>query len=347
VSCAAPELTATSVETDVTLVTRPLGRMPLRLTELSLGCAQLGNLYRAITDEQAGATTDAAWDQGIRYFDTAPHYGLGLSERRLGTALAGRPRSEYLVSTKVGRRLEPLSPAGRLDDEGFEVPATHRRVWDFSRDGVLRSLEESLRRLGLDAVDIVYLHDPDDHRREALGTAYPALEELRAQGVVSAIGAGMNQSAMLADFARHTDMDVLMLAGRYTLLDSSALDDLLPVCERRGVGVVAAGVFNSGLLARRSPADGAKYDYVDAPETLVLRARRMAEICERHGTSLPAVALAFPLAHPAVLSVCVGARSPEQIESNVGLHRLGVPATVWGELKEQGLLRPDAPVPDA
>ena len=350
-SCAAPELTATSVETDVTLVTRPLGRMPLRLTELSLGCARLGNLYRAITDEQAGATTDAAWDQGIRYFDTAPHYGLGLSERRLGTALAERPRSEYLVSTKVGRRLEPLSPPGEFDDEGFDVAATHRRVWDFSRDGVLRSLEESLRRLGLDAVDIVYLHDPDDHRREALGTAYPALEELRAQGVVSAIGAGMNQSAMLADFARHTDMDVLMLAGRYTLLDSSALDDLLRVCERRGVGIVAAGVFNSGLLARPQPRRRCQVrrDYVGMPRRRSsLRARRMAEICvsvTEH--RFPQSLLAFPLAHPAVLSVCVGARSPEQIERNVGLHRSGVPATVWGELKEQGLLRPDAPVPDA
>ena len=329
----------------VPLAMRPVVRSALRLTELSLGGAQLGNLYRAITDEQARATVDAAWDRGIRYFDTAPHYGLGLSERRLGAALAGRPRSEHVLSTKVGRRLEPLSPSGRLDDEGFDVTATHRRVWDFSRDGVLRSLEESLQRLGVDAVDIVYLHDPDEHRREVLDTAYPALEELRGQGVVSAIGAGMNQTAMLADFARDTDMDVLMLAGRYTLLEQSALDDLLPVCERRGIGIVAAGVFNSGLLARRAPADAAKYDYVDAPEALVLRARRMAEICERHGTSLPAVALAFPLAHPAVVSVCVGARSPEQIERNTGLHRSGVPAAVWGELKEQGLLRADAPVP--
>ncbi len=346
-SRAAPDLPATATQAGATLGTRPVGRTPLRLTELSLGCAQLGNLYRAITDEQARATADAAWEQGIRYFDTAPHYGLGLSERRLGKAVAGRPRGEYLLSTKVGRRLEPMSPAGPVDDEGFEVPATHRRVWDFSRDGVLRSLEESLRRLGVDAVDIVYLHDPDDHGREALETAYPALEELRAQGVVSAIGAGMNQTSMLADFARHTDMDVLMLAGRYTLLDQSALDDLLPVCERREIGVVAAGVFNSGLLARPKPADGARYDYGDAPETLVLRARRMAEICERHGTSLPAVALAFPLAHSAVLSVCVGARSPQQIERNVDLYRSGVPPAVWGELKDQGFLRPDAPVPDA
>jgi len=341
----APGLPLVAGEGVVTLATRPVARVALRLTELSLGGAQLGNLYRAITDEQARATVDAAWERGVRYFDTAPHYGLGLSERRLGAALAGRPRSEYLLSTKVGRRLEPLSPAGHLDDEGFDVTATHRRVWDFSRDGVLRSLEESLGRLGVDAVDIVYLHDPDEHRREVLETAYPALEELRGQGVVRAIGAGMNQTAMLADFARHTDMDVLMLAGRYTLLEQSALDDLLPVCEQRGIGIVAAGVFNSGLLARRAPADGARYDYGDAPQALVLRAQRMAEICERHGTSLPAAALAFPLAHPAVASVCVGARSPDQIERNIGLYRSGVPTAVWGELTQQGLLRPDAPVP--
>ncbi len=336
---------AVAAEGVVPIATRPVAGRPLRLSELSLGCAQLGNLYRAITDEQAHATIETAWAQDIRYFDTAPHYGLGLSERRLGSALAGRPRSEYVLSTKVGRLLEPMTAAGGRDDGGFDVPATHRRVWDFSRDGILRSLEESLRRLGLDAVDIVYLHDPDEHRREVLDTAYPALEELRGQGVVSAIGAGMNQTAMLADFARHTDMDVLMLAGRYTLLEQSALEDLLPICQQRGIGIVAAGVFNSGLLARRTPPDNAMYNYDDAPEALVLRARHMAEICERHGTSLPAAALAFPLAHPAVVSVCVGARSPEQIERNVELYRSGVPASVWGELREQGLLRPDAPVP--
>ena len=334
-----------AVEGVVTVPTRPITRSTLRLTELSLGGSQLGNLYRAIDDDEAGATVDAAWDGDIRYFDTAPHYGLGLSERRLGAALAGRPRNEYVLSTKVGRRLEPRTHAGQLDDEGFEVTATHRRVWDFSRDGVRRSLEESLQRLGVDAVDIVYVHDPDAHRREVLESAYPALEELRGEGVVGAIGAGMNQTAMLVDFARHTDMDVLMLAGRYTLLEQTALDELLPVCERRGIGIVAAGVFNSGLLARRSPADAAKYDYAAAPQALVLRARRMAEICERHGTSLPAAALAFPLGHPAVVSVCVGARSPAQIERNVGLYRSGVPAGVWTDLKEQGLLRPDAPVP--
>jgi D-threo-aldose 1-dehydrogenase len=315
------------------------------LAELSLGCAQLGNLYHAIPDEQAHATVDAAWAVGIRYFDTAPHYGLGLSERRLGKALAGRPRDEYVLSTKVGRLLEPLPQPHDVDGEGFDVPATHRRVWDFSRDGVLRSLAESLGRLGLDRVDIVYLHDPDDHYRDVLGHAYPALEELRSQGVVSAIGAGMNQTAMLTEFARNTDMDLLMLAGRYTLLEQPALDELLPVCQQRGIGVVAAGVFNSGLLARRKPARDARYNYADAPPKLVQRAVRIAAICEQHASSLPAAALAFPLGHPAVVSMCVGACSPKQVERNAALRQANPPSGLWTQLKSEGLLRPDAPVP--
>ena len=317
------------------------------LTELSLGCAQLGNLYRAIADEQATATVDAAWESGIRYFDTAPHYGLGLSERRLGVALAGRSRADFVVSTKVGRRLEPVAGVHGRDDQGFDVAMTHRRVWDFSRDGVLRSLADSLARLGLDRIDIVYLHDPDEHYHDALATAYPALEELRGQGVVRAIGAGMNQSAMLADFARHTDIDLVMLAGRYTLLEQPALDDLLPLCAPRGVRVVAAGVFNSGLLADPAPRPDAKYNYADAPAGLLARARRIAEVCARHGSSLPAAALAFPLGHPAVLSVCVGARSPAQIEDNAALRDAQPPARLWDELKSEGLLRADAPVPAA
>jgi D-threo-aldose 1-dehydrogenase len=318
--------------------------MKPQLTELSLGCAQLGNLYRAISDEQAHATVDAAWLEGIRYFDTAPHYGLGLSERRLGAGLKARPRDEYVLSTKVGRRLEPRRGADSRDNEGFDVPATQRRVWDFSRDGVLRSLEQSLLRLDVDRVDIVYLHDPDEHYHEALETAYPALEELRHQGVVDSIGAGMNQTKMLTDFARHTDMDLLMLAGRYTLLEQGALDDLLPACQQRGIGIVAAGVFNSGLLADSRPASDSKYNYADAPRDLVRRAQRIADICGAHNTSLPAAALAFPLAHPSVLSVCVGARSAEQVERNVRLHRAGVPDSLWADLKACGLLDSRAPV---
>lgn len=303
-----------------------------------MGCAQLGNLYRAITDEDAEATVAAAWDEGIRYFDTAPHYGLGLSERRLGAALSAHPRDEYAVSTKVGRLLEPLPTSDARDDDGYDVPATHRRVWDFSRDGVLRSLASSLERLGLDRIDVVYLHDPDDHWRDALDEGYPALEELRAQGAVSSIGAGMNQTAMLARFARETDMDTFMLAGRYTLLEQGALDELLPLCEARDIAVVAAGVFNSGLLARAEPSAQARYDYGEAPRELIERARRIAAVCAEYGTTLPAAAIAYPLVHPAVVSVCVGARSPEQIVRNVQLYRESVPEGLWPALRSRGLL---------
>jgi D-threo-aldose 1-dehydrogenase len=325
---------------------RPLPDKALALSELSLGCAQLGNMYREVSDADARGTVDAAWELGVRYFDTAPHYGLGLSERRLGAALAPRPRDDYVLSSKVGRLLEPVAVVDGFDDQGFVVPASHRRTWDFSRDGIRRSLEESLQRLGHDRLDIVYLHDPDEHWTEVMDTGYPALDELRSEGVVTAIGAGMNQSAMLADLARETDVDVLMLAGRYTLLEQNALDDLLPLCVERRVAVVAAGVFNSGLLARGFPSEHGKYNYGEPPPALVRRARAIARVCERHGTTLPAAALAFPLAHRAVVSVCVGARSAEQMRRNGDLYREAIAPDLWSELKAEGLIREDAPVPD-
>ena len=325
------------------IATRSLGRAGLALSELSLGCAQLGNLYREVSDGDATATVDQAWELGVRYFDTAPHYGLGLSEHRLGTALARRSRTDYVLSSKVGRLLAPIDVASGLDDEGYVVPATHRRVWDFSRDGIRRSLEESLDRLGLDRLDIVYLHDPDEHWDDVLRTGYPALDELRADGLVRAIGAGMNQAAMLADLVRSTDVDLVMIAGRYTLLEQSALDDLLPLCRARGVGVVAAGVFNSGLLSRSRPGEGARYDYGPAPPHVIERAQEIAAVCEQHGTTLPAAAIAFPLAHAAVVTVCVGARSPQQVERNVALYRETVGSELWADLKAHGLLREDAP----
>jgi D-threo-aldose 1-dehydrogenase len=318
----------------------------MRLSRLGFGGAPIGNLYREVPDADARAALDAAWAAGVRYFDTAPHYGLGLSERRLGDALRERPREDLVVSTKVGRLLVPNPEGGERDDAGgFEVPATTRRQWDFSRDGVRRSLEESLERLGMDRVDIVYIHDPDNHEREAFEQAYPALEELRAEGVVRAIGAGMNQSAMLARFARETDADLLMLAGRYTLLEQGALDDLLPACEGRRVRVVAVGIFNSGLLARDRPGGDATYDYAAAPPELIERAQRLAAVCERHGASLPAAALAFPLAHPAVASVCVGARDAAEVERNAALLAAELPADLWAELRAEGLVREDAPTP--
>jgi D-threo-aldose 1-dehydrogenase len=324
--------------------TAKLGRSGVRVTALGFGGAPIGNLYRAVEEETAAGAVSAAWRAGVRFFDTAPHYGLGLSEQRLGRALAARPRDDFVVSTKVGRVLVRTAGGG-MDTEGFEVPAGHRRVWDFSADGVRRSLAASLGRLGLARVDVALLHDPDDHWREALEQAYPALHELRAAGTVGAIGAGMNQWRVLADLVRHTDLDVVLLAGRYTLLDQSALDVLLPLCERHGVSVIAAGVFNSGLLATAAPRQDATYDYAPGPPELIERARRIAAVCGRHGVSLPQAALAFPTGHPAVTSVLVGMRSAAEVAANVDLAATPVPAELWAELISDGLLRPDAPIP--
>lgn len=308
-----------------------------QLTEIGFGAAQLGSLFRETTDEEARAAVDAAWDAGIRYYDTAPHYGIGLSERRLGEALAGRDRDEYVLSTKVGRLLVPtpeLAAAGERDDDGFAVPATHRRRWDFSRDGVLRSVEESLGRLGVDRIDIAYLHDPDEHWEAASTTGIEALRELKDQGVVRAIGAGMNQSAMLARFVRECDVDVVMAAGRYTLLDRTAEEDLLPAAEEHGVSIVAAAIYNSGLLARAEVSDDARFDYDRAAPELVQRARRMAELCREAGVTLPDAAVQFPLRHPAVASVVVGVRTAAQVRGTIERYRAVIPEGLWNELEE-------------
>ncbi|PPS67268.1 MULTISPECIES: aldo/keto reductase [Streptomyces] len=323
---------------------RTIRNTRVELTELGFGASVIGNLYRITSPEEASAAVDAAWDAGIRYFDTAPHYGLGLSERRLGTALRARPRSEYVVSSKVGRLLVPNENPRGVDSEGFVVRDDVRRQWDFSRDGVLSSIEATLERTGLDHLDVVYLHDPDDHWRQAADEAMPALADLRDQGVVGAIGAGMNQSAMLARFLRETAADVVMLAGRYTLLDQGALDDVLPAARETGKSVVAVGVFNSGLLSRDRPAAGMKYDYQDAPPDLVRRALAIAEICEAHGTSLPAAAIAFPHTHPDVVNVTLGMRDAGQVTRNAQLHHRSTPAGLWNDLLDQGLIRPDVPV---
>jgi D-threo-aldose 1-dehydrogenase len=310
----------------------------LRFSRLGFGAAVIGNLYRATSDEDARAAVDAAWGAGVRYFDTAPHYGLGLAERRLGAALADRPRAEYTLSTKVGRRLIAADPPRAKDDGGFDVPGDYTRVWDFSRDGVLRSIEGSLERLGVGHVDLVYVHDPDDHWREAIEGAVPALAELRDQGVIGGFGAGMNQSAMLARFVRESDMDAVMVAGRLTLLDQSALADLLPAAREHGTVVVAAGVFNSGLLARPRPADDAKFDYLPVPSKVLARAHAIADVCERHGSTLPALAVAYPLRFPEVASVVLGMRNRKQVEQNAALVEAGVPEGVWAELADQALL---------
>lgn len=314
-------------------------RHGLELTEIGLGAAQLGNLHRVTTEDEVVETVDTAWDGGIRYFDTAPHYGVGLSERRLGERLRDRPRDEFVISTKVGRLLVP-SPqtAHERDPQGFDVPADPMRVWDFSRDGILRSVEASLARTGLDRLDILYLHDPDDHFEQASTEGIGALIELREQGVVRAVGAGMNHADPLAELIRRADVDVVMCAGRFTLLDDSAAAELLPLARERGVGIVAAGVFNSGLLSTARPPADALFDYAPAPAELLARAHAIADVCERHGVSLPQAAVAYVLREPAVVSVVLGARGRGQVEQNLARAQTPVPDAVWHELAEGGLI---------
>jgi D-threo-aldose 1-dehydrogenase len=317
--------------------TRTIQGTGVSIPVLGFGAAPIGNLYRQVAEQEALDAVAAAWDGGIRYFDTAPHYGLGLSECRLGTALAGHDRNSYVISTKIGRLLRPNpAPQGR-DAEGFDVPDDLFRIRDYSRDGVLRSIEESLQRLNTDRIDIVYIHDPDNYWTEAVEGAAPALSALRDEGVIGAWGAGMNQSAMLHRFVTETDIDIVMLAGRYTLLEQGAAQDLLPACLEHGVGVVNVGVFNSGLLSKERPAANATYNYEQAPQELLNRASLLAEICAKHGTSLPAAALQYPYRHPAVTSVVLGMRTPEQVKQNLDLAAQSVPESLWDELRERGL----------
>ncbi|MER5512983.1 aldo/keto reductase [Streptomyces sp. NPDC002766] len=322
---------------------RRLGKSGVQVTELGFGGGPLGGLFAPLDDETAAEALEAAWDSGIRYFDTSPHYGIGHSERRVGGLLRSRPRAEATLSTKVGRLLVPQDPAGRTD-EAFAVPATHRRVWDFSRDGVLRSVEDSLERMGVDRIDLLLLHDAEEHFEDALSQGLPALVELRAQGVVGAIGAGMYHPGKLTRLVEESDVDVVMLSGRYTLLDQSALDELLPACTDRGVSVLAASIFNSGLLATARPSDGATFDYAPAAPQMIERAHRIADVCEAHGVTLPALAVAFPLLHPAVSGIVVGMRTAEEVHRNVAAFATEFPDQVWDDLRGEGLLDERAPV---
>lgn len=303
------------------------------VTALGFGGASVGNLYQETTDQEAAAAVDRAWAGGIRYFDTAPHYGLGLSERRLGAALRDRPRELFAISTKVGRMLEPNPQPGGSDlaAGGFAVPDTLRRRFDFGAAAVRPSLEDSLERLGLDRMDLVYVHDPDDHVDEALAGAIPELLRMRDEGLVGAVGVGMNQWQAPLRMVRETDIDMVMLAGRWTLLDRSG-QPLLDECAARGVAVVAAAPFNSGLLARAWPPDGAFFDYRPAPPQVLARARALAAVCEQHGISLPDAAIQFPLRHPAVVSVVSGMRTGEQVVSTLARFATAVPDQAWTEL---------------
>ncbi len=333
-----------------------LGRSGVRVTRLAFGAASIGGLFREVSEPDGIATAGHAAGIGIRYFDVAPVYGYGNSERRLGAALATLPRDSYALSTKVGRLLiardritddmdVDYQRVGDEDDYYFRGTPAVRPVFDYSHDGVLRSIDDSLERLGLDRIDILFIHDPDNHWEQAITGAYPALERLRAEGVVRAIGVGMNQTAMLARFAREGDFDVMLVANRYTLLDQQALAELFPVCEARGIAIVLGGVLNSGILA--DPRPGSRFGYLPASEAVVARAQAMRAVCERHGVPLQAAAIQFALAHPVVRAMLAGARTSAQLDDYPGLMRLVVPEQLWSELKAEGLLPPDVITPAA
>jgi D-threo-aldose 1-dehydrogenase len=336
---------------------RPVGRTSVQVTQLGLGGTAFASMYTAVSDQAARDTLLAGYTAGIRYFDTAPLYGYGLSEMRLGAGLAQVPRETVVISTKVGYALEPRAPED-VPKGVFADPLPMVTRFDFSRDGVLRSLEGSLQRLGTDRVEIALIHDPDEstsiktgvdpneysHFAEVMAGAYPALHDLRAQGVVKAIGLGMNQWQMLADFAHAGDFDCFLLAGRYTLLEQAAAHTFLPLCEQKGISIVIGGPFNSGILAS-GPVPGAYYNYAAAPPEVLDRTLAIDAVCARHAVPLPAAALQFPFGHPAVVSTIPGARSTAEVEANTRYFELEIPPDFWLELRDLGLVDPAAPLP--
>ncbi|MES2844012.1 MAG: aldo/keto reductase [Pseudomonadota bacterium] len=326
----------------------------LSFTELGFGAAPIGNLYRAISDDEAQAVLDAAWAGGVRYFDTAPLYGLGLSETRLNRFLRGKPRGEYVLSTKIGRLLHATTPDKR-DGFGkwFDVPARNEE-FDYSHDGVMRSLEFSLERLGLDRVDILYAHDLDIFTQgsqsalearlaEFMQGGYRALLSLRDQGVIGAFGAGINEWEPCAWLMERGDFDVFLLAGAYTLLEQGALDGFMNPALARGVGVVIGGPYNSGILAT-GPRPGAFYKYEPAPDWVLQKAGKLQAACARHGVRLVDAAFQFALRHPAVVSVIPGGQGVAEMASNLAAAQAMIPPALWADLKVDGLLHPDAPV---
>ncbi|HEX4766667.1 MAG TPA: aldo/keto reductase [Lichenihabitans sp.] len=329
----------------------------LRVTTMGLGGTGLGNMYRAVDPAAAIATVHAAFAKGLRYFDTAPVYGFGLSETRLGEAIRSLPRDEIVISSKVGYDLVPIPP-DQLRPTLWDKPPPFRADFDYSRDGVLRSLEGTLKRLGVDTIDMVSIHDPDEaidvgpgqdpraksHFREAMDGAYPVLDDLRSRGVIKAVGVGINQWQMLSDFVTAGRFDYFLLAGRYTLLEQEPLATLLPVCAARGTKLVIGGPYNSGILAVGAVA-GATFNTKPAPAAVLDRVRRIEGVCARHGVALPAAALQFPLGHPLVVSVIPGARSVEELEGNLAFMKEPIPAALWSDLKREGLIDPAAPVP--
>jgi D-threo-aldose 1-dehydrogenase len=331
---------------------RPLGRTGLQVSALGFGTAPLGDLYRRLDDSTAIAAVERAFALGINLVDTSPLYGHGLSEHRCGAAIRRVPRREIVVCTKVGRWMDPFH--GRGSGSGFVGGQPHRAVVDYSYDGTMRSVEQSLLRLGIDRLDLLLIHDVDvwthgvdaieDRFREAMTGAYVALDQLRGEGVVAGIGIGVNEAETCVRFALAGSFDTMLLAGRYSLLEQPALAQFLPLAQQQGMGVLLGGVFNSGILASGAVA-GAKYNYQDAPPQILEKVARIQRVCDAHGVALPTAALHFALGHPAVASVVLGAETPQEVERNVAGLSSAVPAALWADLKAEHLLDADAPVP--
>jgi len=327
------------------------------LAGVALGGAPLGNLYRALSDDEAVAVVHRAWALGVRYFDTAPHYGHGLSERRFGMALRDAGRNAFVLSTKVGRILHPDARAPSSQHGYVDVPAFVQK-YDYTREGVQRSLDDSRKRLGLDRIDLVYVHDLDRathgddfdrHFRTLLDSGLPALAELKRTGEIAGYGIGVNGVAICLDVLRHADLDAILLAGRYTLADQSALPELLPLCQSKNVAVVLGGPFNSGILATGAvPIAGqtAYFDYGPASPSMISHVSALEAVCARHGVPLRAAALQFPAAHPAVAVVLAGARNETEVNDLVAMRRHAIPPGLWVELRERGLIAPTAPLPN-
>ncbi|MGZ4247060.1 MAG: aldo/keto reductase [Solirubrobacteraceae bacterium] len=339
---------------------RVVGRTDVAVTCLGMGGGALGGMYTTVAADAAMDAVHEAYVAGVRYFDTAPLYGHGRSEERVGEALAAYDRSSFVLSTKVGVAIEPLNGEAAQLEERYADPFLLDGGYDFSYDGTMRSLEGSMRRLGTDRVDIVYIHDPDEadsavppeqrsganHFDEVMEGAYPALHELRSQGVVRALGVGLNGTEMLADFARAGDFDCFLLAGRYTLLEQEGLETLFPLCRQRGISIVAGGVFNSGILATGTSFPEPKYNYMPADPHTLVRVRRIEEICARHDVSLSAAALQFPLANDVVAAVLPGVRSWQEVRVNVANVTATIPDQFWADIAANGdLLDARAPLP--
>ncbi len=302
----------------------------VEISTMGIGAATFGGLFTSMSDSDAVDVVQSAFAHGINYFDTAPHYGKGSSERRLGALLKTYPRNSFVLSSKIGRLLVPTTHGA--DPDFLDADPTVERLFDYSAQGVERSLKDSLERLGLDSIDIVFVHDPDNHADVAIKEAYPALAKMRDQGIVKAIGIGMNQSAIPTRFVKETDIDIVLLAGRYTLLDQSGAKDLLPAALAKGVSVLAAGVYNSGILA--NPVKGATYDYAPASDEIVARAKMISDFLQEQGVSLSRAALQYPLRHPAIKALLVGSRSAAEVDANVAAFNDVVPESVWDALDE-------------